>query len=771
MTMLTDSLALALARARRAAVRGETDEAIARLQELRTASGTHAFLPASLMLGELYRDRGEEAEAVHMFRLVEKGVERAEPSETALNLGLAWQSVHHPGCARKVYSSLVRDFPFEKPESVDDERQVRLAAVAAYRLGWLTIGRKLEEAWTWWQRALDTGVAEVAPHAALALATEIGPVRFYSARIEELFRQVVDFDDPHASPRAALELGRLFASRLQFSQADEFLGYAIDSEHPEYAPPATQARQDLLRPGGGPPSPAGSRLLASARLALRGWDEGRARSASAREKRLRVLIVGAGTGGQYLLESLRRSGRPYEVCGFVDDEATEVPEQLGVEVLGKLGDLPDILAHQRPHEVFMAIPTAPGSARARVVHDCGEARIPLLNLPTMHELHHDRDLFAQLRPVRIEETCGGNPVLVDRAALAGLRGQAVLLIGGAGAIGSALARRMASGQVKYLMLLDRNEASLERLTRELTVERGFSRVFAVLGDAYDEAALEQAFRLRQPSHVFFAAGSAQPRLFEDNIVSAARDEVLGAAKVARLVAEHAVSTLLFVSSTCAARPRSAFAAAKALSEFGVHAASNGSATSCTTLRVGSLFRSPGSPVEVFERQIELGGPVPVPDGQLTRKFLTGARVAELCLWAARVGGPGERLAIDAGEPLNLREMATEMIRLAGGMVDIDTWVDHVPTSAEWSGSDEIAGEDEIAAPTAHMELVSLHGRHPAPTAVAEALERLQEAVAESDPIGVRRILLEQVEWLLAPAGEPGPGPAPPRSSLQSNLVG
>ena len=372
--------------------------------------------------------------------------------------------------------------------------------------------------------------------------------------------------------------------------------------------------------------------------------------------------------------------------------------------------------------------------------------------------------------MRIEETCGNAQVRIDRDALEGLRGQSVLLIGGAGTIGSALARCMASGQVRYLMLLDRNEASLDRLTRELTTERNFSRVFPLLGDAYDETALEQAFKLRRPSHVFFTAGLAQPRLFEDNVVSAARNEVLGAARVARLVAECDASTLIYVSSTYAAQPTTPFGAAKALAELGVHAACEGSPTSCTTLRVGSLFRSPGSPVEFFDRQIELGGPVTVPDAQLTRKFLTGARVAELCLWGARIGHAGERLAIDAGETLNLREMANEMIRLAGGMVDIDTWVDHAPSLCEWSGSDEILGEDERAIVTDHPDLVSLDGRDLGPGAFEEALEQLDDAVGRREPLRVRRTLLELAETMLAAEGGTG-HPGRPGVAPQSNRVG
>jgi nucleoside-diphosphate-sugar epimerase len=766
---LTDSLALALARARRAALKGESKDAIDRLEELRAVSGTHAYLPASLMLGEVYRDCGEIRAAVKMFRLVEKRLEAGELSKTALNLGLAWQSVGHPGCARKAYANIVRDFPFAELKSGGDERTTRIAAIAAYRLGWLTIGDEIDEAWTWWRRALETGVVEVAPHAALALAMEIGHARLYSARIEELFRQVVDADHPHASPRAALELGKLFAQRLQFSQAEEFLKCAIESQHPHCVGEAEETLRGLRRPSSPSGGTGGSAPGTGLPLSTLSGSEIEARQVSAaREKKRRVLLVGAGTGGQYLLESLLRSEKPYEICGFVDDEATEVPEHLKAPILGKIANLSTILDSQAPHEVFMAIPTAPGGVRARVVRACREARIPLLNLPTMHELRHDHNLFAQLRPVRIEETYGANPVLVDRGALTGLHDRSVLLIGGAGTIGSAIARRLASGQVRYLVLLDRNETSLEQLSRELSAELRFSRVFPLLGDASDETALEQAFELCRPSHVFFTAGSANPRLFEDNLVSAVRDEVLGGELAARCIVEHGVSSLLYISSSFAAKPSTPFAAAKALSELAVHAACQDSPTSCVTLRTGSLFRSPGSPVRIIERQIELGEHVTVGGADLWRRFLTATRAAELCLRAVRVGTPGQRLAIDAGEELNVREMATEMVRLAGNMVDIDTRVDHSPVLTQLPDSDVFAGDDESIAATPHNELVALLGRRPEAAFVQAALDRLRPPIADRDPLAVRRTLMEQVESLTERESSARAGFSHPP---ESNLVG
>src|SRR5215207_3529750 len=102
----------------------------------------------------------------------------------------------------------------------------------------------------------------------------------------------------------------------------------------------------------------------------------------------------------------------------------------------------------------MAIPTAPGSVRAKVVMACRNARVALRNLPTMHELCPNRPLLPQLRPVRVHETVGGAPSYVDREAASWLRGHSVMVTGGGGALGSEVARRLAQARVKHLVLVD-----------------------------------------------------------------------------------------------------------------------------------------------------------------------------------------------------------------------------------------------------------------------------------------------------------------------------
>ena len=129
-------------------------------------------------------------------------------------------------------------------------------------------------------------------------------------------------------------------------------------------------------------------LLCGVRLAARLAHE-RPRGFRARADARSVLIIGAGDGGRLVLrELLRNPELRLNPVGFVDDDPTKRGIKVeGVRVLGDTGaSFTRVLEEVEPDEVMIAIPSAPGTLRARVVSACRERGIPVRTLPTVFEL-------------------------------------------------------------------------------------------------------------------------------------------------------------------------------------------------------------------------------------------------------------------------------------------------------------------------------------------------------------------------------------------------
>src|ERR687889_1165006 len=188
-----------------------------------------------------------------------------------------------------------------------------------------------------------------------------------------------------------------------------------------------------------------------------------------------VLIVGAGDGGRLLLrEILRNPGLGYRPVGFVDDDPRKRRARIDrIEVLGTTEDLPRVLEDVEPDEVLIAVPSAPGTMRARVVSACRARGVPVRTMPTVFELLQDGGrLTRQIREVRVEDVLGREPVRMEIELVGSyLSGRRVMVTGAGGSIGSELSRQIARVGPASLVLGDHAEDKLFEIQRELVDDR------------------------------------------------------------------------------------------------------------------------------------------------------------------------------------------------------------------------------------------------------------------------------------------------------------
>src|SRR5207248_4113765 len=220
--------------------------------------------------------------------------------------------------------------------------------------------------------------------------------------------------------------------------------------------------------------------------------EGRVRNIWAAKGARDVLVVGGGQGGRLVVRELVRNPQlGLRPVGFIDDDPRKqgIKDEHGLKVLGttESDELARILDEVEPGEVLIAIPSAPGTLRARVVTACRQRGIPVRTTPTVFELLKDGSgelkVTRQLREVRVEDMLGREPVREELARVgAYLAGQTVLVTGAGGSIGSELCRQIAHVGPRKLVLVDHAEDNLFEIARELEEDRHIRTAVPVLAD-------------------------------------------------------------------------------------------------------------------------------------------------------------------------------------------------------------------------------------------------------------------------------------------------
>jgi FlaA1/EpsC-like NDP-sugar epimerase len=450
-------------------------------------------------------------------------------------------------------------------------------------------------------------------------------------------------------------------------------------------------------------------LVAGTRLAARTIFERPAASGLvARGKE--VIVVGAGDAGQLVIREMQRSRQlGYTPIGLVDDDPRKKNLRVhGVRVLGTTEELPHILRDNRPDELLIAIPSASGEERQKVVEVARRAGVPVKTLPGLYELIADEDnLAAQIRPVQVEDVLGREPVEVDLEAISSyLERQTVLVTGAGGSIGSELCRQIARARPGRLILLDQGETPLFEIERELVDERDFTASIPVLADVSNRQKIRQVFERYQPSVVFHAAAYKHVPLMEANPLESIRNNVLGTKILADAAVEFGANRFVLVSTDKALNPRAVYGQCKALCEWIVEAyGSRGDIpTRFMAVRFGNVLGSAGSVITIFRRQIAKGGPVTITHPEMTRYFMTIPEASSLVVQAGAIGGRGEIFVLDMGDPVAILDLARDMIRLSGREPDRDIPIQFIGVRAGEKLHEELWGQDERVAETGHAKI-------------------------------------------------------------------
>ena len=311
-------------------------------------------------------------------------------------------------------------------------------------------------------------------------------------------------------------------------------------------------------------------LVAGARLLTRTLMERPRFGVVARGKE--VIVVGAGDAGRLIVQEMQRSRMlAYTPIAFIDDDERKRNTRiLGVRVVGTMAELPRIVREYKPDEVLIAIPSASGEMRRRVVEAAQGSNVPVKTLPGLYELiTGDVNLAGQIRPVQVEDVLGREQVEVDFESVASyLKGQTVLVTGAGGSIGSELCRQIARVGPTRLILVDNGETALFDIERELVDERDFTAAVPKLVDVRNRAAFRrEVFEKYKPTVVFHAAAYKHVPLMETHPLESVRNNVVGTRITAELSAEFGVERFVLISTDKAVNPKTVMGQSKALCEW------------------------------------------------------------------------------------------------------------------------------------------------------------------------------------------------------------
>ncbi len=485
-------------------------------------------------------------------------------------------------------------------------------------------------------------------------------------------------------------------------------------------------------------------LLGGPRLAYRLWKD-RAFNLHQAGDAERVIVVGAGSGGEKVVREMLQDSR-YVPVGLVDDDPRLTKSRIhGISVLGTVAELPGLVARYEVDLIIIAVPSASSADMQHIVEWCERSGRPFRTLPRTLDVVSGRVTLEAMRDVAIEDLLSRDPVSFDWQAIQGaLAGRTVLISGGAGSIGAELCRQVARLGVARLIVFDQSEFGLFRIERELRAQFPHLEVVFILGDVRDAALLARVFETHRPRTVFHAAAYKHVPILEHQVREAVMNNVLGTHNLAEAALAVGCETFVLISSDKAVRPSSVMGASKRCAELICESKNRRGATRFLTVRFGNVLGSAGSVVPLFRRQIEQGGPVTVTHPEATRYFMTIPEACQLILQAAAIGQGGEIFVLDMGRPVNITYLAEQLIRLSGRVPEQDVRIVYTGLRPGEKLHEELFHEEENLAPTTHEKLLLAQQTSRSSVEIERLFDSLMAACERHDEELLRELLRDGV---------------------------
>ena len=422
----------------------------------------------------------------------------------------------------------------------------------------------------------------------------------------------------------------------------------------------------------------------------------------------RALIVGANDAGEALLRSIHKRSHElsYKPVGFIDEHPEVLGRRIaGVPVLGSYTDLASLASKHLIEEVLITAGSLPGKQVRALVEQARGHKFRVKVLPSYEQLLQEQ-VAIHPRQVAISDLLQRPAVELDNKRITDwITGRTVLITGSAGSIGSEICRQVLKLAPNKLVVVDRSETGQFFLERELRRLAPDIDIAVELADLNDRDRLSSVFCEHQPHIVFHAAAYKHVPLMEAHVGEAIKNIVLATQNVVDLAEENGVDGFVMISTDKAVNPTSVMGSCKRLAEQYIQAKAETSTCRLVTVRFGNVLDSAGSVVPIFREQIARGGPITITHPEMIRYFMLIPEAAQLVVQAGAMGQGGEIFVLDMGEPVQIMDMAKDMIRLSGLRVGDDIEIEVTGLRPGEKMYEELYSEAETHRPTSHEKIM------------------------------------------------------------------
>ena len=257
-----------------------------------------------------------------------------------------------------------------------------------------------------------------------------------------------------------------------------------------------------------------------------------------------------------------------------------------------------------------------------------------------------------------------------------IEGKSVLVVGGAGTIGSAYIKAILCFKPRKLVVVDTNENGLTELTRDLrsTMGQYVPEEYKTYPMNFGDPVFAKMFHANKPFHIvanFAAYKHVRSEKDQFSIEAMIDNNVIRAKDFLDLLLQNKPEHFFCVSTDKAANPVNVMGATKKLMEEVIMAYSHD--FQITTARFANVAFSNGSLLDGYLQRIIKSQPISCPS-DINRFFVSPEESGQICMLACLLGSSGDILfpKLAADEMVNFKEITLDFFKAMSRKIQVCT---------------------------------------------------------------------------------------------------
>ena len=321
--------------------------------------------------------------------------------------------------------------------------------------------------------------------------------------------------------------------------------------------------------------------------------------------------------------------------------------------------------------MIVAIPSLSLIKRKQLFKKLNLISDTITTLPTNKELINDRIEISDLSKITFSDIINRKNLEIEYKKLKYLKKKNILVTGAAGSIGSELSRQLSKFNTYNLIFLDLSENSLSRLINSEKIKKKVNIKY-LIGNILDTNSIKKIILKYNIDIIFHAAAYKHVDLLEDNIVQAAKNNIVGTFSMleAARMSNNKIK-FVYISTDKAVKPLGILGYSKGFGEVICQNFFNKiKKIDITIVRFGNVFASNGSYFDKINNQIKDKNTINLTHKKMERYFMSIEEACYLVLKSLTISSKEKLFILNMGRPMKIFSLVKKFIKIINKNVKI-----------------------------------------------------------------------------------------------------